>query len=319
MAEAFERLSENSVVLGPAEDGGYYLVGLREPIPQLFAGPLWGSHTVLAETLAILQRLGKKPMLLRPLADLDRPADLALWQQILAREEADLGRISVIIPARNEEESVGRTIASAFSDRTAEVILVDGVSTDRTAEVAKNAGARVLKTRPGRARQMNAGAFKASGNILLFLHADTVLPPNYGPLLSGCLKDTRVAGGAFAFAIEDRFPGRRVVECGTNLRSRWFQSPYGDQGLFLRRSLFEELGGFSDLPILEDYDLVARLRRCGCVVTLPQRVRTSGRRWMRLGFWRTTLINQRVLLGHRFGVSPKRLAALYRGNRVAEK
>src|SRR5206468_1384837 len=109
------------------------------------------------------------------------------------------------------------------------------------------------------------------------------------------------------------FRGKAIVEWGAGLRSSWFQRPYGDQGLFLSRALFEELGGFADLPILEDYELVNRLRRRGRVVTVAEPATTSGRRWQRLGVFRTTLINQFVLLGFHLGVPPKKLTRIYQG------
>src|SRR5205085_5127943 len=110
-------------------------------------------------------------------------------------------------------------------------------------------------------------------------HADTLLPADYCRAILQALRRPRVAGGAFRFAIAEAFAGRKLLELTTNFRSCHLQMPYGDQGFFLRRSLFEELGGFADLPILEDYDLVHRVRQHGCIVTLPQSVMTSGRRW----------------------------------------
>ena len=108
----------------------------------------------------------------------------------------------------------------------------------------------------GRSRQMNEGAARATGTTLLFLHADTVLPDGYSEGIAAALKLPEVSAGAFRFEIDGSLPGKSLVEWGTNLRSRWLQMPYGDQGLFLRRSLFEQLGGFADMPIMEDYEFV---------------------------------------------------------------
>ena len=311
--EAFEALRRVPVVFGPALDGGYYLVGLSRPIPDLFRGPAWGSSTVLADSLKILKEAGAQSALLRPLADIDRPEDLEIWSRLVEEEERSLSKISVIIPALNEAEYIARTVASASAGKPAEVIVVDGGSRDETILRAREAGATVLSSKPGRGRQMNAGASRATGNVLLFLHADTLLPHNYSLHVTSCLGDRRVSAGAFRFAITEPFPGRSLVQWTTNLRSRWLQMPYGDQALFLRRSLFEELGGFVDWPLLEDYELVCRLRRLGGVKTLAQPALTSGRRWRRLGVLRTSWINKRVVLGYRLGLPVERLAAIYRG------
>jgi hypothetical protein len=121
-----------------------------------------------------------------------------------------------------------------------------------------------------------------------------------------------VAAGAFGFRIAADFPGKSLVEWTTGLRSGWFQRPYGDQGLFLTRALFEELGGFADLPIMEDYEMGARLRRRGRIVTLGEAALTSGRRWRTLGVIRTTFRNQWMLAGYHLGVAPRKLATYYR-------
>ena len=119
---------------------------------------------------------------------------------------------------------------------------------------------------------MNAGAARATGNILLFLHADTLLPHSWRRFVSEMLKQSGIVAGAFRFRIAEDIPGKRIVEWTTHLRSHWLQKPYGDQAIFLLRSLFEELGGYADLPIMEDYDLVTRLRRRGKIVTADEPV-----------------------------------------------
>jgi rSAM/selenodomain-associated transferase 2 len=159
---------------------------------------------------------------------------------------------------------------------------------------------------------MNAGAAKARGHILLFLHADSILPAGYSLAALELLRSPAIAVGAFRFAVAESFRGSKLLEWSTNLRSRWRQMPYGDQALFVRRALFEELGGFADLPILEDYEFVRRSQRNGRIVTLSAPVLTSARRWQRLGFLRTTLINKWVILGYRLGWPIEKLAATYR-------
>ena len=127
------------------------------------------------------------------------------------------------------------------------------------------------------------------------------------------LRQANVAAGAFRFRIAGGFPGKCLIEWATDLRSRWLQRPYGDQGLFLARALFEEMGGFADLPIMEDYEFTTRLRRRGRIITVGEAAITSGRRWQKLGVLRTTLRNQWMLVGYHLGVPPQKLAKRYRG------
>jgi len=309
---AFDHLKETAAVLGPATDGGYYLVGLSRPMPELFRGIAWGSDHVLADSLAVLRRRSCEPALLNPLADIDRPEDLPAWRQVAGPEDACLDRVSVIIPALNEESHIAATLRAVGQGLAHEIIVVDGGSTDNTVQRAKVAGAIVFTSMPGRARQMNAGAARAAGVALLFLHADTLLPPGWAEVVPRTLRASSVAAGAFSFRIDGNFPGKSFVEWATGFRSRWLQRPYGDQGLFLSRALFEEMGGFADLPIMEDYEFVVRLRRRGQVITVGDAALTSARRWQKLGVLRTTLRNQWMLAGYHLGVSPQKLATRYR-------
>ncbi len=312
IATAFARLTEAPVVLGPARDGGYYLIGLSRPLPELFRGIPWGTDRVLADSLAVLQRRGCEPALLDPLEDIDRPEDLPAWHRVAAREDACLDRVSVIIPALNEEHHIAATLRAVGQSLCHEVIVVDGGSTDATVPRAKEAGVTVLSSKPGRARQMNAGAVRAEGGSLLFLHADTLLPSGWAEAVLRTLRAPGVAAGAFRFRIAGSFAGKSFIEWTTGFRSRWLQRPYGDQGLFLTRALFEEMGGFADLPIMEDHEFSARQRRRGRIDTVGEAALTSARRGQTLGVVRTTLRNQWMLAGYHLGVSPRRLATLYR-------
>jgi rSAM/selenodomain-associated transferase 2/rSAM/selenodomain-associated transferase 1 len=311
---AFERLALATVVFGQAYDGGYYLIGLTKLIPGLFEGIPWGTNTVLADSRRALATRNLTPAILEPLRDLDVPEDLPDWQQVCEAEEAGPKRVSVVIPALNEARQLAATLHSVQKARPHEMFVVDGGSADETCAVALNSGATVIHSKPGRARQMNAGAAQATGSVLLFLHADTVLPENWMRAVTDTLGKPGVVAGSFAFRIAESFPGRRLVEWTTNLRSRWFQTPYGDQTQFLRRALFEELGGFADLPIMEDYELNRRLRKLGRVVTAKTAAITSGRRWKRLGVLRTTLTNKVMLAGYHLGVCPRKLARFYGKN-----
>jgi rSAM/selenodomain-associated transferase 2 len=221
--------------------------------------------------------------------------------------------ITVIIPTLDEAGQLPAAVQSARAGKDIEIIVADGGSSDGTAESARHLGVHAIVTPPGRARQMNAAAAMAAGKMLLFLHADTRLPPGFDALVRQCLARPGVAGGAFSLRIDA--PGRMVrwIEAGANRRSRRLRLPYGDQAIFLPANVFRSLGGFPDLPIMEDFVLVRRLGRRGKVVTLDAAVLTSGRRWRDRGILRPTLINQLVVAGFYLGIAPERLARWYRG------
>lgn len=219
--------------------------------------------------------------------------------------------ISVIIPTLNEDSALPAALQSLGRLEAVEIIITDGGSLDGTRQLAIRCGARVLSSPAGRAKQLNLGAEAASGDILLFLHADTLLPRHFGQHVRAALSAPQVVGGAFELRIDAPNPRLRCIERLANWRSRQLQLPYGDQALFVRSEVFRALGGFPDLPIMEDFEFVRRLRRRGRLVILPDPVVTSARRWERLGVLRTTLINQLTILGYLSGIHPSRLASFY--------
>ncbi len=308
--QAFRALDERPVVFGPALDGGYYLVGLRQPCPGLFQGIRWGSDTVLQDSLARARSLRLQTALLPPLPDVDWPEDLRHWDEVHSRS----GSLAVILPALNEGPHLAETLAHVVRGHPQEIVVADGGSTDDTVPLARRTGATVLCAPRGRARQMNAGAAAVQSELLLFLHADTLPPENYAEIVRTTLRPPGVAAGAFRFAQREPIPGRRGIETLVRLRCGLWRLPFGDQGLFLRRDLFQALGEFVDWPLLEDVDLVRRLRRWGRVVVRPEAAPTSARRWQRLGVLRTFIRNHRIMLGYYAGVSPHRLAAWYRAS-----
>jgi rSAM/selenodomain-associated transferase 2 len=314
LRSAFNLLGFFDLVLGPARDGGYYLIGLRRQAPELFRDLPWGTATVAGRTLAAAEELGLRAVTVDPLVDVDRPEDLPVWERE-AGQTAELAppRMSVVIPTLNEEKHLEATLQSVAREPDIEVIVVDGGSSDRTAELAPARGARLLRTTAQRARQMNAGAAAASAPVLLFLHGDTRLPPGFSGLALKLLAGRGTAAGAFRLAVAGPGWGLRVIEGLANVRSRILHLPYGDQGLFVTADLFRRLGGFPDLPIMEDVVLVRRLNKRGRVAIAPCSALTSDRRWRRLGILRTTLVNQVVLMGFFLGVDPARLAGWYRG------
>jgi rSAM/selenodomain-associated transferase 2 len=229
----------------------------------------------------------------------------------------DLARISIIIPALNEAGKIERAIASTRPSQNTEVIVVDGGSSDNTRSLAQAMGVTAIASPTGRAHQMNLGAQSATGDILLFLHADTCLPPRFDALVRAALspdsqsaRQTPIAG-AFLLKIDAESTNLRWVEWGVKWRSRVLQMPYGDQALFLRADTFHEIGGFPALPIMEDFELVRRLKRMGKIAIVSAPVVTSARRWLEQGVFVTTLINQVVVLGYLLGVNQERLRQFY--------
>ncbi len=305
--EALARLEENDIVVGPAPDGGYYLLGLRRPIPELFNDIEWGSPNVLEQTCEIAAHADASTNFLQVLSDVDRPDDLLTWEQGKTRDSQQRPRVSVIIPALNEEATIAAAIQSA-SQSAIEVIVVDGGSTDRTTALAAEAGAKVIRAKRGRARQMNAGAAAANGDVLLFLHADTILPEGFDEAVLHTLEQPSVCVCAFRLSIEAEAWSFRLIEKLVDFRSRVLQMPYGDQALSIRACTFRETGGFPDVPIMEDYALVRDLRRAGRIAVTPLTVITSARRWLLRGVWRTTLTNRACIVAYRIGVSPTRIA-----------
>jgi len=194
-----------------------------------------------------------------------------------------------------------------------EVLVVDGGSSDNTITTAKALGAKVLSVPPGKAFQMNAGARAARGDILLFLHGDTRLDPGFAEQVRDALSQPGAAAGAFRLAIDGTGFGLRMVEWLANFRSRVLQMPYGDQAIFVRAEMFSSVEGFPALPIMEDFELVLRLKRKGRITILPLAANTSPRRWHKLGILKTTALNQAIIIGYLLGVNPQKLAKWYRG------
>ncbi|MEH2377189.1 TIGR04283 family arsenosugar biosynthesis glycosyltransferase [Nostoc sp.] len=221
-------------------------------------------------------------------------------------------RISIIIPTLNEAGNIKEAIATTQPSTNIEIIVVDAGSKDGTVEMAQLLGIKVISSSSGRAVQMNAGALAASGDILLFLHADTRLPAGFDEMIRTALQQPGTVAGAFNLRIDALLLSLRWVEWGVKMRSHFYQMPYGDQAIFLTKAMFQQMGGFPELPIMEDFELMRRLKRTGCIVIIPTPVVTSARRWLQKGVFKTTLLNQLVIIAYLLGVSPERICRWYR-------
>jgi len=237
--------------------------------------------------------------------------------------------IAVVIPALDEGDRVAGAVSSASSSQpharstypempagasdAPEVVVVDGRSRDGTVQAALRAGARVISSAPGRGRQLDLGWRSVRSDVVLFLHADSVLPACWREAVLRSLRDPTVAGGAFRLGFDERGVGWRLLELGVRARVRLLRLPYGDQALFVRRSVLEQMGGIPHVEILEDLDLVRAIRRSGRLALLSEVVTTSGRRHRSRGVLRTLLRHALGLAGFYLGLDRAWVARKVRG------
>lgn len=219
--------------------------------------------------------------------------------------------ISVIIPVLNEELTIASALESVLRLAPDEILVVDGGSLDRTRELALAMGVHVISSQRGRARQMNQGARLARAEVLLFLHADTRLPESALADIREAMQDRRIAGGRFDIELDGEGWMLKVVSSMISVRSRLSRVATGDQAIFIRREVFDAVGGYPDIPLMEDIALSRALKRIGQVACLRSRVVTSARRWQIEGVWRTIFKMWILKSLYLLGVSPFRLKRFY--------
>lgn len=235
-------------------------------------------------------------------------------------EIRNLKSVSIVVPVFNEEPQIAETLAALETqarrnvDQVVELIVADGGSHDRTAEIARsfNLAQTIICERANRGWQMNEGAKVACGDILLFLHADVKLPVGALNSIRQALADENVLGGCFQL----RFPtaatvSLQAVAWGINLRTRWFKTATGDQAIFIRRRMFEEIGGYETFPLMEDIALFNEIKRRGKVVVLNAKVEISPRRWLKFGVWRTVMLMYVLRFGYWLGIHPATLKRFF--------
>ncbi|HEX4951405.1 MAG TPA: TIGR04283 family arsenosugar biosynthesis glycosyltransferase [Blastocatellia bacterium] len=219
-------------------------------------------------------------------------------------------KLSVIIPVLNEREQLPITVARLQSHiSNAEIIVVDGGSTDGTREWLQQQTGLIWRDAPrGRGLQMNAGASDATGEVLLFLHGDCILPAQAVALLQKALQAPQIKGGAFLIRFAEQAPhSLSIIAQGINARTRVTRTATGDQAIFVRRTVFDKMGGFAEWPLFEDVQFVTRLKRVGEFIIIPSPVTISARRYLAHGPWRTTFLMYALRLGYWLGIPPAKL------------
>jgi rSAM/selenodomain-associated transferase 2/rSAM/selenodomain-associated transferase 1 len=319
LQEAFLLLQKSEAILSPTVDGGYYLIGFHRDsfCTAAFEGIVYSQSDVYEKTLAKLSHLklthGVKLQDVDTLDDLKSlaPSKSALSHRIQTFLST-LPRISVVIPVYCEDETLLATLSHLRRNAACssyEIIVVD--TTERTTvERFDLQNVRIALSEKGRAAQMNEGLRRAQGDFVLFLHADTLLPKGWDELIEQTLH-VRTAG-AFSLGIDDAHPWLRFIEKAANFRARLTRVPYGDQGLFFQTSFLRTLGGFADIPLMEDVELMRRLKQQGkSVALLRENVLTSSRRWHQEGLFYTTFRNRVLSFLYWAGVHPSTLKRRY--------
>ncbi|MGJ8644256.1 MAG: TIGR04283 family arsenosugar biosynthesis glycosyltransferase [Luteolibacter sp.] len=294
LASANTALESSDLVYIPATDGGYVLIGMSKLIPEVFCDIPWGGEEVLEASLTAASAAGEKVQLLDPLPDVDLPEDLPAAESALEKGST----VSVIIPTYHEEAGIAALLETVAKSSPHEFIVSDGASADQTAAIAAQCGATIITSAKGRAAQMNAGARAATGEFLLFLHADTIPPENFPEIISHTLRKPNTPAGAFTFELSGDLGAASLIEALVSLRCRFASKPYGDQGIFIRRSLFEAIGGFPENPVMEDLDFIRKLSKLGSIRIAQDSALTSPRRWQKGGLVRTFIRHQVMLAAH---------------------
>lgn len=220
--------------------------------------------------------------------------------------------LSIIVPMLNEQASIAAALTALRAGAPdAEVIVVDGGSVDGGQGIAGALCDSLLEAPRGRASQLNAGAVRASAEVLAFVHADTIVPRSFAADIASAMRNPIVVGGRFDLELDDPALPYRLIGWLISVRSRLSRTGTGDQAIFVRREVFQGLGGFPELEICEDLDFARKLKRAGAIACLRSRVVTSARRWQRAGLVRTVLRMWTIRLGYLAGVSPSRLRRWY--------
>lgn len=221
--------------------------------------------------------------------------------------------ISVIMPVLNEAEDLRSALEQLHLSDNEELIIVDGGSSDETMSIASDFTDKVYQTKSGRASVMNHGAEMASGSLFLFLHADCILPENGFAMIRETLKSDNIAAGAFRLSINSPGLRFRIIEAVSNLRSRIAGLLYGDQGIFMRKETFKQVGGYANIPLMEDIEISGKLKNTGKLALVEPPIKASPRRWIEEGALYTTFRDWFIAFSYSFlKTPPERLMKYYR-------
>lgn len=325
-------LASHDTVLGPALDGGIYLLATKVKLTDLNIIP-WSSDQVFTNLKALLEQKGLHVGIGPSWYDIDTITDLKKLKSDLkpttpAREKLyhwleQLPRVSIIVPIFNESKAIKNCIIQLQQlHPLAEIIIVDGTSTDDSWDAANIAGIKRLQTsKANRAMQMNYGAQKASGNILLFLHADCYLSQTAFTAMVNLFANGNINGGCFRYHLADTGTNWRYrwINFGVRLRVKLLKLAYGDQGYFVRSEVFKRIGPFKELPLLEDVEWFSRLKKNNNIFFLKEKLITSARRIQQRGWIRSSIINNLIVILYFFGVKPKYLARLYHKQSASDR
>ncbi len=321
---AFRLLEEREVVFGPTKDGGYYLVGMKRPEKEVFHIGSYGHNKVLQNTLEGLKEIGITTGCVRTLSDIDTPKDLKIYRQRMRNEKhlqknntgkfvAEISKISIIVPVYNEEKTIKKIQKRLWKLKDkCEIIFVDGGSTDKTLEMIHPAF-RVIHSGKGRAVQMNTGAKESSGEILFFLHCDSELPQKPLEQIYEVMKNYQA--GCFGIAFHSLNFFLLTCRIVSNLRIFDRKVMFGDQGIFIDRDLFFEIGMFPEIPIMEDYQMSLTLKTMNIKLGIARkRIYTSDRRFPKETIpklevmWRMNRLRKK----YRDGVPIRTISDMYR-------
>jgi uncharacterized protein len=307
--EAFGAFTKSQAVLGPAADGGFYLLGLDRPCPGVFQFTEWGTGGVFKRSRETLETAGLAVHTLAVRHDIDRAADLAylLGQSYFGE------RLSIIVPTLSSVDTLRPWLAALEAQLWPrdEIIVVKGDDPGPPKPVDLSSRCRLITSPRGRGRQLNRGAAAAHGDLLWFLHDDCVPPANFGHHIRQAVLAPRAALGCFRLAFRPTNPALHLIARWANWRTRIWKLPYGDQGIFCRRDTFDQVGGFRRAYLLEDVELVRAARKLGALLLVPATIHTSPRRYLAGGILRTSLNNHVLMMLYYLGVSDRKLYARY--------
>lgn len=322
--KAFSELDEADVVIGPTTDGGYYLIGMKAPCDAAFDVKKYGGASVFEETIASIEASGAKVATVDTYSDIDEPVDVQGYRKRMRSDKrlqkshtgrylASKLRVSIVIPIYNEEKTIAKMLEQMrpYKD-DAEIMFVDGGSKDRTVEIIGDEFT-VIHSEKGRANQMNNGAKASTGDVIFFLHCDSTLPPDIITEIRNCMVGN--AYGCFGVKFNSKHFFMWTNEHISNHRAWKRGLPFGDQGIFIDRELFFEVGMFPVLPIMEDYEFGRRLAALGIKPGKTHgRITTSSRRYGKstLDIMKTEYKMWNLRRLYRRGTDIERISELYR-------